>query len=333
MRRVALGLVIVVHGLAHASVGVWATADRPFWLTLPLWGAAMVGYLAAGFGILRMPLLRHHWKWVMVVATTASIVLCLLQPGRLFIAGGLFDVGLLLLALEWGEPVIDEAIAAADRVGTRGLPHPVAHRLAWGACAAFLLYAIVVVVMRPVFLQWGTTAEERTIPLPGDRAGLHASYRLDHAITIRAPADSVWPWLVQLGQDRGGFYSYAWLERLVGDDIRNADRINPAWQRIAPGDLVRATQPTYLGGIFGDLGWRVSDVVPGRAIVLENWGSFVVRPIDSATSRLIIRTRGEGRPTLLGVVLGPLGVFVLEPAHFIMQRGMMRGIRDRAEGM
>jgi hypothetical protein len=142
----------------------------------------------------------------------------------------------------------------------------------------------------------------------------------------------VWPWLVQLGQDRAGFYSYSTLERAFGDRITNADRIHPEWQSIAVGDTIRATQPDYFGGRFGTLGWRVTDVVPGRALVLEHWGSFVLLPIDSGRTRLIVRTRESGKPTMRGLLAGPFSVFVFEPAHFIMQRGMLRGIRARAEG-
>jgi hypothetical protein len=75
----------------------------------------------------------------------------------------------------------------------------------------------------------------------------------------------------------------------------------------------------------------VSDIEPGRALYLEHWGAFVLRPVDSATTRLIIRTRDEGTPNLKLVLSAPFNVLVFEPAHFIMQRGMMRGIRSRAE--
>jgi hypothetical protein len=141
----------------------------------------------------------------------------------------------------------------------------------------------------------------------------------------------VWPWLVQLGQDRAGFYSYDWLERLAGDNVHNADRIHPEWQRLEAGDFIRAAQRGYLGGRFGDLGWRVTSVLPGRAFVLENWGAFVLHPVDSSTTRFFVRTRGEGAATLASIVLGPISTFVFEPAHFIMQRRMMLGIRERAE--
>jgi uncharacterized protein YndB with AHSA1/START domain len=120
---------------------------------------------------------------------------------------------------------------------------------------------------------------------------------MDRVVTIHAPADSVWPWLVQIGQDRAGFYSYDRLERLFGAHIRNAERVHPEWQVRQAGDLVRAVQPDYLGGRFGpDLGWRVAEVVPRRAIVLERWGAFVLTPVNDSTTTLHIRLRGEGTP-------------------------------------
>ncbi len=164
-----------------------------------------------------------------------------------------------------------------------------------GLGAAFLVYAVCVAALRPVTVRWGTSATDRAIPLAGDGLVSRPLYRIDHAITIHAPADSVFPWIAQIGQDRGGFYSYAWLERLAGDDIKNADRIHPEWQANEPGDLIRAVQPNYLGGRFGpDVGWRVLEVVPGRALVLSQWGVFAVEPVDATTSRFMIRTRGEG---------------------------------------
>jgi hypothetical protein len=80
-----------------------------------------------------------------------------------------------------------------------------------------------------------------------------------------------------------------------------------------------------------DLGWRISAIDPGRAMVLEGWGSFVLTPIDPNTTRMHIRTRGEGIPTLGGVTMTPIGLLVFEPAHFIMERGMLLGIKSRAE--
>ena len=118
----------------------------------------------------------------------------------------------------------------------------------------------------------------------------------------------------------------------MGDPVTNADRVHPEWQGVAAGDTIRATPADYLGGRFGTLGWRVTGVVPGRALILENWGAFVLQPIDSSSTRLFVRTRGDGKASIRAWALGPLNVFLFEPAHFIMQRGMLRGIRDRAEG-
>jgi hypothetical protein len=332
MRRIVLGTVVVLHALAHANVSVWAASAGPTWLVELLWSIALLGYLAAGLGMLRVPIVRHFWKQAMLFGTVASIMLLLLMRDLVGSLGVVLDVLLLVLVFEWAQRRVDADVGVADSVGVSGLSHPWMHRAAWGVGVAFFLYATVVVAVRPYSLRWGTTEVERNAWLPGDDLVRDAGYRIDHGITINAPADSVWPWIAQLGQDRGGFYSYDWLERLLGDRITNADRIHPEWQTIQPGDLVRATQPDYLGGRLGtDLGWRVLEVVHGRALVLENWGAFVVKPVDSTTSRFLVRTRGEGAPSLVGVVAGPLNVFMFEPAHFIMERGMMRGVRDRAE--
>lgn len=297
-----------------------------------LWSTALLGYLAAGLGMLRVPLVRHHWKPLMIGATAASMLLLILMHDLVGSMGIVLDVGLLLFVFEGAQRRVDADVIVAECVGAEGLGHRWMHRMAWSAGAALLAYATVVVAIRPFYMRWGTTSAERRAPLPGDDRVREARYRVDHGITIDAPADAVRPWVAQIGQDRGGFYSYDWLERLFGPHINNADRIHAEWQDVKPGDLVRATQADYAGGQLGpDLGWRVLEVVKGRAMVLENWRAFVIIPIDSATSRFFVRTRGAGTPSLLGVVAGPLNVLVLEPVHFIMERGMMRGVRTRAE--
>ena len=331
MRRKILATLLILHGLAHAAPGMWAAGDAPPWLVTPLWGAALLGYLAAGLGLFRVPVLRRWWTRLLIAATASSILLLAVFAESVGVVGALFDVALFVVAFEIVAPAAGREIAEAEDIGVGGLPHPVLHRIAWSIGGVALVYAVAVVVIRPVYLRWGTTSEERATTLFGDDLVGRARYRVDHAITIRAPADSVWPWLAQLGQDRGGFYSYAWLERLVGDDIHTANRIHPEWQRLAAGDTVFAAQPDYLGGRLGHPGWRVTAVEPGRALYLENWGAFVLQPIDSTTTRFIIRTRGAGTPNFKMIALAPFNVFVVEPAHFIMQRAMMRGIRNRAE--
>lgn len=143
------------------------------------------------------------------------------------------------------------------------------------------------------------------------------------------------PGVVRWGEparDAGGDH---WIATTAGvpmlDNVHNEERIHPEWQHLEAGDFIRAAQPGYLGGRFGDLGWRVTSILPGRALVLGNRGAFVLQRVDSRTTRFFVRTRGEGAATLASVVLGPISTFVFEPAHFIMQRRMMLGIRDRAE--
>src|SRR5271157_4609031 len=94
------------------------------------------------------------------------------------------------------------------------------------AAATYILFA------RPRHLRWGASAQECDASLPGDDLIVTPDLTATRAITVRAPADQVWPWIAQLGQGRGGFYSYDFLENLAGCDIHSADRIIPGWQDI-----------------------------------------------------------------------------------------------------
>ena len=151
-------------------------------------------------------------------------------------------------------------------------------------------------------------------------------------MTIDAPPSAVWPWLMQLGQDRGGFYSYDWLERAFGVDMHNVNEIRPEWQQREVGELLRATQPTYLGGLFGpDLGWTVKDVQFERALVLERWGAFVLVPTVDGKTRFIIRTTVSNER--IPAWAAALDVMTFQLPHFIMERRMMLQIKELAEGM
>jgi hypothetical protein len=191
--------------------------------------------------------------------------------------------------------------------------------------------AVLVVALRQWNVQWGTTAADRASHLPGDEVVPVAHYRIDHGITINAPATSVWPWLIQIGQDRGGFYSYTRLENAVGAQITNADRIVPAWQMRRAGELVPRVPSDYLGGRFGKIGCKVLEVIPGRAMVLEGWGAFVLVPTSETGTRMLVRTRLEGEPDFGTVITRPFRLLVYEPAHLIMERRMLLGIKERAE--
>lgn len=327
MRRTLIGTLFVVHGLAHSAAGIWAMSIGTSWTVVPLWLVAEVGFVAAGLGLVGVPGLSAVWQAIAFFAGVSSVAL-LASFGTLALVFGLaMDVVLLVLATAFAEHS-PELVTALPNGGHRWR-RIVGGTIAWG----FLAWLAATIVLRPWHTTWGVSSEELATPLPGDELVPDAHYRMDHAVTIQAPADSVWPWLAQIGQDRAGFYSYDRLERLVGDDVHNADRIHPEWQERRVGDLVRAAQPDYLGGRLGaTLGWRVAQLEPGRALVLDDWGAFVVVPVDDRTSRVHIRMRGRGTPTLRGIALGPVTLLVYEPAHFIMERRMLLGIRDRAEG-
>jgi hypothetical protein len=190
---------------------------------------------------------------------------------------------------------------------------------------------------RPWHLRWGATAEEARVALPGDGLVPHPKSVCTRALTIRVRPDEVWPWLAQIGEDRGGFYSYAWIENLIGCELQNADEIVPEWQPVEAGDTVwlsrwwneRFGSPSYL---------LVAAVDPGKSLVLcsatvegkrdaFSW-AFVLRKQDEHQTRLIVRSRSDWAPGL-GSALFNRGVG--EPAHFVMERKMMLGIKQRAE--
>lgn len=200
-------------------------------------------------------------------------------------------------------------------------------RLVSGLALAFTAYLAVLIAARPWHRHWGSTRQERARILPGDDHAGDPARASDRSITIAAAASAVWPWLVQLGEDRGGFYSYAWLENLAGLHIVNAERIVPAWQQLKPGDFVRATPAGWLRGAFGDrIGWEVDHVLPSRVLALRYW-IFEVIPIDSQSCRLHVRTHAGDAP----LVVAPLLLLTFEPAHFVMERRMLIGIEQRSE--
>jgi hypothetical protein len=326
MRRL-FGSLLILHGIAHAGAGVWVSGTRLDWWVNALWLVAGAGFLTAGAGLLGAGWLDRQWRPLSVVAAVASLLLLATFPHPVLMIGAAIDGALIITAIPFAREIVVRAI---------GVPaHPPRRHLsALGATLVLALtaYFSTLVLLRPWHMRWGVSDSELQRVLPGDERVTHPRYRIDHGVTINAPADAVWPWLAQIGQDRAGFYSYDWLERLVGDPIHNVNRVVPEWQSIERGDFVRAAPPDYLGGAFGTrLGWPVTDVVPGRAIVLDGWGAFVLVPVNDTTTRMLVRTLGGAPPTISGVPLASLGTLVFEPAHFIMQRRMLLGIKERAE--
>ena len=182
-------------------------------------------------------------------------------------------------------------------------------------------------VLRPWYSKWGATEAEVSGSLPGDEVVAKPVLTTTRAITIHAPAETIWPWLVQIGQGRGGWYSYERLENVVGCEMDNADHILPEHQQLAVGDKVRLV-PEGRGPFF-----LVTAIEPGRAIILggndppTTW-SFVLDPLADHSTRLIIRFRQDFERTTANVV--SWRVFT-EPINFWMERKMLQGIKSRVE--
>jgi molybdenum-dependent DNA-binding transcriptional regulator ModE len=203
--------------------------------------------------------------------------------------------------------------------------------------AAVLAY---VVAIRPRIIRWGAADDEIEEALPGDELIADALTQSTRAITIAAPVAEVWPWLVQIGQDRGGFYSYDFLENAMGLDLESANQINPEWQSLAVSDPVRLSPE---GGPV----MEVALLEPEQALVLKaltpgstasgaaaeamsydfSW-AFILRSVNRYTTRLIVRGRGGGEPRGLATGINLL----MEPMIFVMEEKMLRGIKERAEG-
>jgi hypothetical protein len=206
-----------------------------------------------------------------------------------------------------------------------------------GAVAA----GVYLLFIRPWHLRWGATNEEVHHSMPGDDLVTRVLTESTRAITINAPAEMVWPWLVQIGQGRGGFYSYDWLENLLGLDIHSADRILSEYQSLVVGDLVQLApgsgmtvaliepgQLLVLHETFDPLTGRMIDRTaehPGR-FVDGSW-AWLLKGHERQTTRLLTRFRADLRPTFLGRPF----LALLEPIIFMMEHKMLLGIKQRAE--
>ncbi|GAB4572419.1 MAG: hypothetical protein Kow0077_11830 [Anaerolineae bacterium] len=193
------------------------------------------------------------------------------------------------------------------------------------------VYALAV---RPWHMRWGAAHSEVERALPGDDLVPAPRYRATHAVTIRAAVADVWPWLVQIGQGRAGFYSYDWIENALGLNIHSADRIIPEFQVLRPGDVIPLAPDGF--------GIPVVEVQPGRALVLggelapresgansfaASW-VFVLEPVAEDATRLIERIQMDYAPTALNRLLFQV---LMEPGSFLMERRMLLGIKARAE--
>ena len=167
---------------------------------------------------------------------------------------------------------------------------PVRRRYAAGVTAIGIATAYILVA-RPRHLRWGASSQECNASLPGDDLIVTPDLTATRAITVRASADQVWPWIAQLGQGRAGFYSYDFLENLAGCDIHSADRIVPGWQEIKigdefklrPGGGARRCGPRAGDRSFSAVGlrWRplrLPMTSPGRAVLHDEPDRLAAAP-------------------------------------------------------
>lgn len=174
--------------------------------------------------------------------------------------------------------------------------------------------------------QWGATPSDVARVMAGDGLLADHTYSGTTAVIVNARPEHIWPWLVQIGYQRGGLYSYDWLDRLFGYlDRPSATRILPEFQHLAVGDHI----PMGRGP-----SWPVGVLEPNRALVLDmrNLGAidwvwqFGLYQIDETRTRLVSRSRVRARS-----VWAHLLTHAIEPAGFLMTRRMLLGLKERAE--
>src|SRR5688572_17624138 len=184
--------------------------------------------------------------------------------------------------------------------------------------------------------RWGLDAKAAAREYPGDTLIPDPRWSWTHGIEIEAAAGAVWPWVAQLGADRGGFYSYQWLENVAGCDLRNAESIHPEWA-LHPGDalvlhpdvpalrVVEVEPPRYL---LAEAAADPAARTGGKSWIAVSW-LFFVESLGERRCRLISRYRcacSDDVPTRLS--FGPM---LVEPDGFAMDRRMLLGIKERAD--
>ena len=229
------------------------------------------------------------------------------------------DEGKAAIAIRF-QPDVSPATAwhAEAMVLLSALASPRGRTVALGLLAA--LGAFYPLLRRPI-LTWGASGEEADSGLPGDELLEDANGVSTRAIAIDAPVAAVWPWLAQMGPSpRGGAYTYDWIENLLRLDMHSANRVLPEFQHPKVGDTIG----------LGASRMRLARVEPRHVLAWRsedgNWvWTFVLEEHDGGT-RLISRNRFRF-PTLLARV----GMLPMEPGSLVMERKMLRGIKERSE--
>lgn len=192
----------------------------------------------------------------------------------------------------------------------------------WGGAAALAGYLLV----RRWHTRWGATAADIARPMPGDERIPQPTFVTDRAVVIRARPDQIWPWLAQMGEGRGGFYSYDWIDNLLGIRVHSADGLLPGFHDLKQGDVIPA----------GRSGFAVLFVERDRCLVLGpeqpmpsgnvTW-AIGLYPLSDGGTRVVSRVRTLYQPSLRSLVTMAL----LDPGQFLMERKFLLGLRNRVE--
>jgi hypothetical protein len=212
--------------------------------------------------------------------------------------------------------------------------------LAWLLGLLVLAIAAYFVIGWPWISRWGATDEEVQRTLPGDELVPNPAFVTTRAVTINAPPEAIYPWLLQLGVDRGGMYSYLWVENwLLRLNVQNTDEIRSEWQQVKVGDFLRFTPPDY--PLNPGPGVYVMALEPNRALIgcfgMENeppqtpcvastW-QFVLEAQSTGSTRLILRGRNPATDSTFAMVASK----VFYGFAFYMERKMLLEIKERAE--
>jgi hypothetical protein len=187
---------------------------------------------------------------------------------------------------------------------------------------------IATILLMPWMDSWGASQEEIAASFTGD--GLVPSPRITYtrAVSIHATPAEIYPWIIQLGAEKGGMYSYEWFEtNILRCELINADRIHAEWQNLKVGDPMKMCP-----GTSGPPPYEIAILEKDHAIVMghkqngdwiEVW-QFILVPQNDGSTRLLIRSRSTAQGLLWDVI---------RPAEFVMMRGMMLGIKERSEGI
>ncbi|MDQ0260432.1 proline iminopeptidase [Sinomonas atrocyanea] len=212
---------------------------------------------------------------------------------------------------------------------------------AFGASAAAAIACLA--ALRPLFRHWGASRAEVSGPYPGADIVPDGERGATMAVTVDAPPEAVWPWLVQLGGDRGGWYSW---DRLDNGGRPSADRIHPEWQDLKLGDTVKYWTKRYgavdawtvavlepnrflgLHGLSDLMGRRLDPAQPRPSAYTEGLWGFQLKELPGGRTRLVIGGYETFRPRAARWLLAE---WIFPPIVWVMQARMLAVLKRNAE--